>query len=293
MKKICCLMALCLLLAGCGKKEETLPPAQSGAAVSAPAVSAPEKPKTEELELLTAEFQREGADGQVLMKAVKQLPAQLLEAFAAEGVQAEEAKVTMSGSAAATAQAVAEGGVSFALLSAKEAADTSLTVAALAGQTRTHILAAPTAYGGNLASRADPTWTELDHARWGILAESLWGEEGVKLYLADHYEGNGVEDLSDVTVYDSEEALFAAAAAGEIDVFPAPAPMEDMALLGTGDALYTVAAVVSDEALSAAVPGALSRLQQGEFAALFGAEPFAAAEEGALDAHKRLNTLAE
>ena len=113
MKKICLVLALSLLLTGCGKKETP--------AVSAPAASASvEEEKPLVLEELAVEFLRHSADAAVLMQAVKELPQQLREALAEEGVEVERVSVTMSGSCASTVQAVEEGGVDLAFLPVEE-----------------------------------------------------------------------------------------------------------------------------------------------------------------------------
>lgn len=292
MKKICAILALLLLLSGCGKKEETPP-----AAVPAPPPAVSTAPKQEELlpvlTEVTVEFQRTGADGALLLAAVKQLPQEITAAFAKAGVTVVESRVTMSGSSAATVQAVLEGGVTMAVLPVAElvATEECPMIGALAGERQMHLYAANTPYGTNLASRETPTWTELDHARWGVLRQDLAGRDAVELWLADHYEGNTLADLTDVTEYEDWTSLFAAAAAGEIDVFPADGEQEGYALLGESEALYTTAVAVSREGLIPVLPEVLTQLQQGEFAALFGTEPYTAAAEGALDAQKRLATL--
>ena len=289
MKKICWILMLALLLCGCGKKEE-MPPASS----QLPAVSsAPAEAVPVVLESVTVEFLRTGADGALLLQAVKNLPEEITAAFAEAGIIVEEVKVTMSGSSAATAQAVLEGGVTLAILPAAEAAQLERcpTVAALAGERKMYLHAANTPYGSNLASRPAPTWTELDHARWGVLREDPVGRDAVELWLADHYEGNTLSDLSSVTEYADWDALLAAAAAGEIDVFPASQVQEGCALLGESEPLYTTAAVVSREDLVPSLPDILAQLQKGKFALLFGEEPYASAPEGALDPQRRLWTM--
>ena len=72
-----------------------------------------------------------------------------------------------------------------------------------------------------LSHRITPTWEELSRANWGVLhADSLNGYRGFVLWLQDAYEGSLLSELPDVTEYDSYEALFRAAANGEIDAFP-------------------------------------------------------------------------
>lgn len=292
MKKFCWILILALLLTGCGKKTEELPKEPEKPVVEAPAEKEPPKAEPFALEELTVEFLRTGADGSVLMQAVKKLPAELCEAFEASGFTVETAKVTMSGSSAATVQAVAEGGVTMAVLSVAELvqAERMPLVGAVAGERQMLLCAADTAYGKNLSTRETPTWAELDHARWGVLRQDLVGRDAVELYLADHYEGNALSDLSSVTEYETWDDLFAAAQAGKIDVFPAE-QAEGFAILSEGERFYTMAAVVEDETLIPYLAQILARLQEGEFAALFGKEPYVQAQAGALDAQKRLTTL--
>lgn len=227
---------LAVTLVGCAGKpqaeEETVPPAEE----------APLR-----LESLAVELPKSGQDTQALLKAVRELPEALRQALADQGVEVEEVTMTVGSSPAATLQAVEEGGVDLAFLPAEAVAEQETTArvvlvsgplfwdqgealenwnlepeeAPLVTGYRGLICAAPTEYGTNLAGRGEPTWEELDHARWGVLAEdSLLGYRAVDLWLADHYEGNRISDLSDVTEYGDFEALLRAAADGEIDLFP-------------------------------------------------------------------------
>ena len=286
MKKICCVLALSLLLTGCGKKET---PAQSAPAASSSAPVEEQQPLV--LEELAVEFLRHSADAATLMQAVKELPEQLQKALAEEGVEVERVSVTMSGSCASTAQAVEEGGVDLAFLPVEELvrAEGYPQVALLAGEHRMYLYASDTDYGKNLSGRKSPTWTELDHARWGAAA----GEDAIELWLVDHYEGNGLSDLADVTEYESREALYEAAGAGEIDIFPAAEELEGFALMAEGEPFYTWAAVVHQEdgRLTEALLGALEKLQQGEFASLFGTLPYHTGSAEDLDPQRRLATI--
>ena len=287
MKKICWILVLCLMLTACARQEA--PPA---AASSAPAASSLAEPLA--LESLTVEFLRTGVEAEVLMGAVKALPEELKGLLAAEDVRVEEVTVTMSGSCAATARAAAEGGVDLAFLPAGELAalGEGAEVLLLAGEHRIFLCTSGTDYGRNLAGREAPTWAELDHARWGLTAED---REAVELWLADHYEGNGLGDLADVTEYGSREDLLAAVETGEVDVFSVEERREDAALLAETEAFYTWAAVGSGEAadgrLTQALLAALAELQAGEFGALFGPDAYAAGESRQLDPQRRLAVL--
>ena len=287
MKKICCVLALCLLLTACGKKEA---PASSAPAVSSAPPVVEQEPLV--LESLTVEFLRGSADAAVLMQAVKELPGQLQAALEEAGVTVEEVSVTMSGSCATTAQAVAEGGADLAFLPVEELvrAEAYPHVLLVAGEERAYLYAANTDYGKNLAKRDAPTWTELDHGRWGVA-----GGEAAELWLSDNYEGNGLGDLAAVTEYESYEALYAAAKAGEVDLFMAAEELADYGLLAETEPFYAYAAVVredlADGRFSEALLSALDTLQRGDFAALFGPGPYQAGAEEDLDPQRRLASL--
>lgn len=287
MKKICWILALSLLLTGCGQKESSAVPAPEASAQTV------EEQEPLTLESLTVEFLRGGADAATLMQVVKELPEQFKAALEEYGVEVEEVSVTMSGSSAATAQAVEEGGADLAFLPVEELvrADAYPRVLALAGEYRTDLYAADTEYGANLSKRSEPTWAELDHARWGVVA----GEDAIELWLTDHYEGNGLSDLSAVTEYGTWEDLYAAAEAGEIDLFPAVEEMTGFTLLSKGEPFYKMAVVVSEEKadgrLTEALLSTLEDLQKGEFTALFGPEPYTAGTDGDLDGQRRLATI--
>lgn len=248
MKKRLLILALAALMlaAACGKP--TPPPAASSSApVSSGAASAPEEPLV--LTELTVELPR-SVDRKAAREALKALP----EKMAAYGVKLEAATLTYGASPAAMAEAVAKGGVMLAILPAEdflafgggavpiladarpgltldETSDPAEWNAGAAGRSSdleagayALVCAAPTEYGRKLAELAQErplTWAELDHGRWGVLAEdSLPGNRCLELWLTDHYEDNGLEDLSSVTVYPGWEELLRAAAEGEIDLLP-------------------------------------------------------------------------
>lgn len=203
------------------------------------------------------------------------------------------------------------------------------------GGTGSLICAAPTEYGRRLVKRAESgkplTWTELDKARWGVLEEaSQGGWRCANLYLADHYEGNLLADLSDVTVYDSYEDLLRAAAEETVDVLVlrkdarmdvASAWMQDLGradetgLRGFGrnlpvweevrciavtETLYdTVAAVapgrddLSGDRFAAALRQVLERLyeEEPELMGTLGSAQFAPLTDEALDPLRRALTI--
>lgn len=231
--------ALLTGLAGCAQ-EQTLE-------------TVPEEPLA--LETLAVEISKNGLSTERLLQAKRELPEALQTAFSQAGVDIGQVTVTIGSSPDATAQALKEGSVDLAFLPAEDflrvggsavllgdAPQPALTPAAgdgpadwngaenarsydedapWQGGTFSLICTAPTEYGRQLAERDTPTWEELDHARWGVLGEdSLGGYQCLELWLEDTYEGNQIGDLTDVTAYESYEALFRAAAAGEIDAFP-------------------------------------------------------------------------
>ena len=238
------LLALTLLLSGCGRREETLPDSVQGPASETE--ESPEDPSGAggyplELDILRIEICRSGLGSDRLMEAVRTLP-ELLRSTLEEdhSISADAVQVTIGSSPAATVQALNEGTVDIAVLPAEGFAGQETEAAVLlasgpgsgplwtdlGGSSRASVCAAPTDYGLALASRVGkegdlPAWDELDRARWGLLErDSLPGRRAVDLWLADHYEGNTTADLSHVTVYDDFDRLYRAAAAGEVDVFP-------------------------------------------------------------------------
>lgn len=283
MKKLWVLLALCLLLTACGAAPQ---PAAGAASSEEEAVETPLV-----LEELRVEFLRSGTDKALLLRAVKELPGELKTALHEAGVTVDEVTVTMSGSSASTAQAAEEGGVDLAFLPVEELvrAQADPHVLLLAGERRMALYTTGTDYGRNLSARPDPTWDELDHARWGVVT----GEETVNVWLADHYEGNTLPDLTSVTEYPDREALLSAAEAGEVDLFCAE-EAAGYAVLAELEPFYTCAAVVTeaDGRLAEALLSALETVQKGDLAPLFGTEPYQAARDEDLDPQRRLASIA-
>lgn len=237
------LLALALLLSGCGRREETPPdlvqdpPAGTEEPSEVPSVT-DESPLV--LDILRIEICRSGLGSDRLMEAVRTLPELLRSALVDQNIITNAVQVTIGSSPAATVQALNEGTVDIAILPAGGFAgqETEAAVllasgpssgplwADLGGSFRASVCAAPTDYGLRLAGRAGkegdlPAWDDLDRARWGLLdRDSLPGRRAVDLWLADHYEGNTTADLSHVTVYGDFDQLYRAAEDGEVDVFP-------------------------------------------------------------------------
>lgn len=240
MKRVFLLMTTILLILlplGCTPaSQENVPPDQA---------AEPTEPL--HLSSLSIELQRDGQDAQQLLDAMNILPDQLQTALASYHVEVDEITMTVGSSHAATIQALESGSIDLAFLSAEVLAQQTTTAVPLAlsgplfwdqGEDRSAwnqppqeaplvpgyralICAAPSEYGVNLSQKDIWTWEELDRARWGVLPEdSMLGYRALDLWLADHYEGNTISDLSQVTVYDSFAAILRAAADGSVDLFP-------------------------------------------------------------------------
>ena len=292
-----------LLLTGCGSRGE------SGSASSQEAPEEPVVIGTLALELPA------GGDADAARAFADSLP----EAMAALGVKIGRVELSFSPSPAATAQALAEGGVDLAFLpvedflaggggqavladgeplplSEERDAAPDLTVPALAPGERAEIVTADTDYGRRLAARSDPSWEELSHARWGVLGEeSRAGYRCLDLWLCDHYEDNSIADLPQVTVYGDWDALLQAAEAGDIDALPLKLGLrtEGLSLLAETEGIVAqVAAVREDAALQSrafalALEAAVSRLPEAQREALLGAKDFVALQDSGLDATRR------
>ena len=280
-----------LLLTGCGSRGE------SGSASSQEAPEEPVVIGTLALELPA------GGDADAARAFADSLP----EAMAALGVKIGQVELSFSPSPAATAQALAEGGVDLAFLPAEDFLRAGGGLAILADGTpdtsgtlvpgeRAEIVTAGTDYGRRLAARTDPSWEELAHARWGVLGqESRAGYRCLDLWLCDNYEDNGIRDLPEVTVYDDWDALLQAAEAGDIDALPLKPGLrtEKLSLLAETEGIVAqVAAVREDAALQSrafalALEAAVSRLPEGQREALLGAKDFVSLPDGGLNAARR------
>lgn len=280
-----------LLLTGCGSRGE------SGSASSQEAPEEPVVIGTLALELPA------GGDADAARAFADSLP----EAMAALGVEIGQVELSFSPSPAATAQALAEGGVDLAFLPAEDFLRAGGGLAILADGTpdtsgtlvpgeRAEIVTAGTDYGRRLAARTDPSWEELAHARWGVLGqESRAGYRCLDLWLCDNYEDNGIADLPQVTVYDDWDALLQAAEAGDIDALPLKPGLrtEELSLLAETEGIVAqVAAVREDAALQSrafalALEAAVSRLPEGQREALLGAKDFVSLPDGGLNAARR------
>lgn len=335
MRKIS-LFLLCALLAGllsgCGAKKA----ASSSSAKSAAGSGEPQRIVRKELNV---ELTRTDGNLDALAAALGTLPDALKSALKAENVEVETVHVTVGTSASATCDALKSGGVDLAFLPADSFAALDGGTAILASGprcpavkgtdpadwdgsygsrassdvgSRALICAANSEYGKNLAGRVSGggtlTWEELNGARWGVLdAASLPGYQCAELWLEDGYEGMGLSDLTQVKSYATEKELVAAAAAGEIDVFPLQADTRSAytaewpdigtqaAVLGVSGKLYAwVAAVSSDwkesDRFQKALAAAVETLQKEDpqNRQIFGGDPYAAVKDSALNGLRRI-----
>lgn len=253
------------LLSGCGQT----PPTPSSSSPS-PAAAASSPPI--HLESLSIELSRIALDDATTQSAMNALRDSLKAALADNGVEVGAVSVTAGTSYAATAQALNEGTVDLAVLpgtafaqlgrdavplltghvegispdsgSAADWVDTETQWSdAPFGGSRTLIVAGPSEYGRQLATRAVSgtafTWEELNRARW--IAPPTGGEMA-SVWLADHYEGNTLSDLSQLDTdtpagyADNGRALMAALAAETADIAViSPARRLDMADVWTAE----------------------------------------------------------
>jgi len=348
MKNIAAALAALLLvscLSACGAGAGPTPSSSSG---SLPA-DEPLKLETLRLELT----RREGLSADTLMYAVQALPDALKTALANHGVEAGTVEVTVGASPAATAQALEEGGVDLAILPGKAFVEAGGSAVPLltaqehgnlpdssdpadwksgetgrsnttSGGRRYLILAGPSDYGRQLANRAASdtalTWDELDRAAWFLTPD----EAGMTdLWLADHYEGNTLSDLSGVSVSvlpsGSGHDLVAALAAGDADVAVIPADIrldltsfwqeeltrpggifDETAVIGVTEKYYDaiLAArpedpILNEEAFRSALAAAMEELSrvQGDVTGALGGVFSAPVSGGDLNGMRRLVTL--
>lgn len=280
----------------------------------------------------------------VLQAALQELPEKLKPALAAQGVKVNEIHVTIGSSCAATCQALASGNVNLAFLPADSFAAVKGGKAILAAGAvcpavtgtnpsrwtgsygkaekrgvgnRALLCTSETEYGRNLAGRVSSgkklTWNELDHARWGVLGtDSLAGYQCPELWLEDHYDGSSIGNLSNVTAYDSEKELVAAASSGKIDLFPIqadtrgkytsvwPKIQKQAVVIAVTKPLYTWVAAVSPEVqkrdgFARALLNAVRdiRTDDRQMRLIFGTDPYKIVKDTALDGMRQLQSEEE
>jgi len=368
MKKILPLLLVLLLLAGCRQKTPGEGVGTSPEEPPAPPVEETIQLEQLTIEISRNDASRELLARAVkeLPETLKNCFDKSL--AAGGGVEVQEVKVTVGSSPAATADALAEGNVDLAFLPMETFLLESDAAPLLANAPQQTILGerrlpadwndeetlygntwaagefalicvAPTEYGAQLSTRVEsqtgeklansPTWEEVNHARWGVLdGDSLGGYRCLNLWLSDRFEGRTVKDLRFVTVYESYEALFRAAAQGDIDAFPIRADAradvvdawtiedansaqsgmrgfgrersvwEEVRCIGVTDVLYHTAAAtgqerLSDERFQNALADALEFLyeEDPELAFVLGSARFSPVEEQELAPMRRLLTV--
>lgn len=343
MKRFSLLLCSCFLvvgLAGCGQQEVE------------PETVSPEKPV--QVESLALEFAPGAGDPAAQMKLLAPMAETLRTALEQAGVTVEEVQVTLGSSQAATGQALDQGGVDAAFLPAETLVAFSTAVPLLTaawpapscdssdvtdwnGQESTWtedwaagrqvlLLAGPSEYGRNLASRVEDgqslTWEELSRASWGTVGG--WSDTMTSLWLFDHYDGRTLAALPDTTTYESQEELLAALAAENVDIIALPADdridaaekwtrsmstggwgrsgfiWDETTVIGVTERFYgTTLAVGADspwaeEPLSTALQTALTALETDEaLASLAGAGPFVSVTNEDLNAMRQLLLLPE
>ena len=314
MKKVSLLLALALLLTltACRKKEPEPP--------TPPTPPEPVEEDVLRLEELRVEFPRGGLGKDQLAGAVKELP-ELLKTYFEETstVEVERVTVTVGSSPASTAQALEEGHIDLAFLPGTAAPDGPAVLLAdaypveddtLRAGSRGLLCAAPTAYGQQLAGRASSgkplSRAEVERARWGAVAGDA---DYFTLWLADSF---GEVFDGTVTAFDSEDALFRAAADGAVDAIiirddaRAEADWtgdgtvwEQLPVLDVTETVYTTVAAVDPELAEGAFAQALEQVLQrineehSDLMTVLGAEAFAPVTEDGLAATRHLAALVE
>ena len=306
MKKLSLLLALALLLTltACKQKEQEPP-------------TPPELVEEDVLRLkeLRLEFPRSGLGKDQLARAMKELPELLRTYFEETGtVEVERVIVTVGSSPASTAQALEEGHVDLAFLPGTIALDGPVVLLADAypAGSRGLLCAAPTEYGGQLDTRVSSgkplSLAEVERTRWGTVEGDA---NYFALWLADSY---GEAFGGTATEYDSEDALFRAAAGGEVDAIVIRDDVRvDGAETWTGDGsiwkqlpvldvtetVYTTVAAVDPELAEGAFAQALEQVLQrmneehSDLMTVLGAEAFAPVTEDGLTATRHLAALVE
>ena len=295
MKKLSLLLALALLLTltACKQKEQEPP--------------TPPEPVEEDvlrLKELRLEFPRSGLGKDQLARAMKELPELLRTYFEETGtVEVERVIVTVGSSPASTAQALEEGHVADAY---------PLNDGTLQAGSRGLLCAALTEYGGQLDTRVSSgkplSLAEVERTRWGTVEGDA---NYFALWLADSY---GEAFGGTATEYDSEDALFRAAAGGEVDAIVIRDDVRvDGAETWTGDGsiwkqlpvldvtetVYTTVAAVDPELAEGAFAQALEQVLQrmneehSDLMTVLGAEAFAPVTEDGLTATRHLAALVE
>lgn len=216
-----------------------------------------EEGKTVSIDYLGLEFARDLYDPTALLTLARETAPLLQAELALRGYEIREIGCTVGAANLMTAQALNEGGVGVALLPAESFAELCYDEARpVLGATAEdafpcRIYAANSKYGAKLAKKSSPSFADLEKAHWGVLAGENPQRSYASLYLADHYEGATLDTLPNLSEYDSQEALLAAAENGEVDVAVLPLH-STLTLLFETEEIYSslVAVTMKDEILS-------------------------------------------
>lgn len=224
-------------------------------------------------------------------------------ALAAEGVTAETLHVSFSRADAATAQALAEGGVDAAVLSPlaalRQEAVRPIALLRREGEAACGVLAAAdSAYGAQLRARAAGA-SPISGAEWSRAIVGVAEEDGMLVAAADYalWEsvGCGLSGLPLLRRFDSVEALRFAAEKGELDALLLRQSDADgyAALLTVEPLCEAVFAAspeltVSEETLLAAFCAALETAAGQELLRQYDCGAVAAAENETVETLRRL-----
>lgn len=193
-----------------------------------PAPEVPDEPQTEEtvLTALSLELSAPQGSGGDFPAAARAFSEELKTALAAEGITVERMDLSFSRADAATAQALAEGGVALGILSPLAALreDQILPLAFMSRRgeekCRGVIAASDSPYGQQLASRAAGE-SALSFAEWN---RAVFGavESDALLYTAADFvfteqTTHSLSQLGSFRSFQTEEDLLAAMDAGEVD----------------------------------------------------------------------------
>lgn len=279
------LMMLTLLLFGCAAEQEK--DVQEGAL---PIVA----------EKITVEYclsRGGGSDFPALAAAASE---QLRLALAAEGIELTQVQTTCSRTDAATAEALAGGGVTLAVMGLAGATvenGTVLLALRHEGGSDAVLLAGRSVYGQQLASRSSRSGEEWSRASFGAVegeltlraAAAAWMDESASFFPSGYRS------------YATQEELLAAAESGEVDVALLRGDVEtELTVLARTDAVYEGAVVLSgaeellesDAARAALTAACRAALETEEGARLLAEYGCGEAVELDRDGQERLQTLA-
>ncbi len=304
MKRLLLLFLFCaLLLCACGADPggEELPPVDFENSATLPS----EEGTTVSIDYLALEFARDLYDPTALLTLARDMAPLLQSELAARGYEVGEIGCTIGAANLMTAQALNEGGVDIALLPAESFAELcyedAIPVLGATDQSQfaCGIYATGSDYGAKLAKKNSLSLEDLEKAHWGVLAENDTQRAYSSLYLADHYEGTTLDMLPNVTAFETETALAAAAENGEIDIAVLQSS-ESLTLLFETEPIYSsvVAITAKNEAV---ISDSFIRALQESFTVILAENPdllslynirqFTAVQNADLDPARRVLTI--